>query len=144
MSAMSAVNDRIIELGHRETGLIEIPFMRHCRIERVDAPTGTVQFVVDAAPPLTNTRGYAHGGLLMTMLDLALGHAALAAVEGASSFATIDMQTAFLQPGAGQIVAEGRVLRGGRSIVFCEGDIRDAHGDMLARASGVFKPLFPK
>lgn len=124
--------------------MIEIPFMKHCRIERAAAPDGAVRFVVNAEPPLTNTRGFAHGGLLMTMLDLTLGHAALAAVEGAVSFATIDMQTAFLQPGAGQLTAEGRVLRAGRSLVFCEGDVRDANGGMLARASGVFKPIFPK
>lgn len=124
--------------------MIEIPFMKHCRIERADAPAGMARFLVDVAPQLTNTRGYAHGGLLMTMLDLALGHAALAAVADATSFATIDMQTAFLQPGAGRIIAEGRVLRAGRSIVFCEGDVCGAHGMMLARGSGVFKPIFPK
>ena len=121
-----------------------IPFMQHCQIKRAEGPAGTARFLVDAAEPLTNTRGYAHGGLLMTMLDLALGHAAQAAVEGAISFATIEMQTAFLQPGVGRIVAEGRVLRAGRSIVFCEGDVRDAEGDMLARGSGVFKPIFSK
>lgn len=80
---------------------------------------------------------------MMTMLDLALGHAAQAAVPGAISFATIDMQTAFLQPGSGRITAEGRVLRAGRTLVFSEGDVTDAKGTMLARASGVFKPIFP-
>lgn len=124
--------------------MIEIPFMKHCRIERIGAPEKMARFSVEALPPLTNTRGYAHGGLLMTLLDLALGHAAQSAVEGATSFATIDMQTAFLQPGAGRITAEGRVLRAGRSIAFCEGEVRDESGSMLARGSGVFKPIFPK
>lgn len=128
----------------QERRLVEIPFMKHCGIQRAEAPEGMVRFSVDAAPPLTNTRGYAHGGVMMTMLDLALGHAAQNAVAGAASFATIEMQTAFLQPGGGRITAEGRVLRAGRSIVFCEGDVRDAEGRMLARASGVFKPVFPK
>jgi uncharacterized protein (TIGR00369 family) len=124
--------------------MTDIPFMKHCRIERAEAPAGRARFIVEAASPLTNTRGHAHGGLLMTMLDLALGHAALAAVEGATSFATIGLQTSFLQPGAGRITAEGRVLRAGRSIVFCEGDVRDADGSLLAHATGTFKPIFPK
>lgn len=128
----------------RENTLIEIPFMKHCRIERAQAPDGAARFSVKAVSELTNTRGYAHGGLLMTMLDLALGHAAQGAVEGATSFATIDLQTAFLQPGSGAITAEGRVMRAGRNIVFCEGEVRDEDGKMLARGSGVFKPIFPK
>jgi uncharacterized protein (TIGR00369 family) len=144
MSVAYAGNDRFVGAIGRETDLIEIPFMKHCRIERVEAPEGAARFLVEAMSPLTNTRGYAHGGLLMTMLDLALGHAAQAAVAGATSFATIDMQTAFLRPGAGRITAEGRVLRAGREIVFCEGEVRDAEGAMLARGSGVFKAIIPK
>ncbi|MFN8924766.1 MAG: PaaI family thioesterase, partial [Rhodospirillales bacterium] len=64
--------------------------------------------------------------------------------EGATSFVTIDLNVAFLASGSGRIVAEGRVLRAGRSIVFCEGEARDAEGVLLARASGVFRPFVPR
>lgn len=124
--------------------MADIPFMKHCGIVRRDAPAGTARFSVTVAPHLANSRGVAHGGLLLTMLDIALGHAAADAVEGAVSFITIDLQSAFLSPATGEIIAEGRAVRAGRSIVFCEGDIRDSTGTLLVRASGVFKPVFPK
>lgn len=124
--------------------MTDIPFMNHCSIVRLDAPAGTARFSVAVAPYLTNSHGQAHGGLLMTMLDLALGHAVVSAVEGSVSFTTINLQTAFLAPATGVIVAEGRVLRSGRSIVFCEGDIRGAQRCLLASASGIFKLVFPK
>lgn len=88
-----------------------IPFMVHCRIEELDAPDATARLAVDAVDPLTNRRGEVHGGLLMTMLDIALGKACQKVSEGATSFVTIDPNVAFLAPGSGRIVAEGRVLR---------------------------------
>jgi len=124
--------------------MIPIPFMSHCRIEELEAPEATARLAVDAVDPLTNRRGEAHGGLLMTMLDIALGKACQKVSEGATSFVTIDLNVAFLAPGAGRIVAEGRVLRAGRSIVFCEGEARDCAGVLLARASGVFRPFVPR
>jgi uncharacterized protein (TIGR00369 family) len=120
-----------------------VPFMSHCRIEGEDAPPGTARVRVTVADPLTNTRGQAHGGLLMTMLDLALGRAAQSAVPGAISFATIDMHVSFIAPGSGILVGEGRVVRAGRSLVFTEGDVRDETGALVARASAIFRPILP-
>ena len=121
-----------------------IPFMEHCGIHHADSPPGVIRLTATTTPALTNTRGHAHGGLLMTMLDIALGCAARDAVAEAVSFMTVDLHVVFLAAGEGDLVAEGRVLRAGRSLVFCEGEVRDSAAVMLARASGVFKPLFPR
>jgi acyl-coenzyme A thioesterase PaaI-like protein len=54
---------------------------------------------------------------------------------------TLDMQVAFLSPGrSGVLIGEGRVVRGGRSILFCDAEIRDEAGVLVAKSSGVFKP----
>lgn len=57
---------------------------------------------------------------------------------------TLDMQTAFLAPGRGDLFAEGRVVRAGRSIVFAEAEIRDEAGELVARATGLMKPVDPR
>jgi len=57
---------------------------------------------------------------------------------------TLDMQASFLSPGRGELTAEGRVVRAGRSIVFCEAEVRSAEGELVAKASGLFKPVTPK
>jgi acyl-coenzyme A thioesterase PaaI-like protein len=31
------------------------------------------------------------------------------------------------------------VLRGGRSLVFCEGEVRDASGEVMAKGIGTFR-----
>ncbi len=39
------------------------------------------------------------------------------------------------------LLAEGRVTRAGQSILFCDAEIRDAAGRIVATATGVFKPV---
>lgn len=121
-----------------------VPFLEFCGVKNVPAPAGVARLSIDVRHDVANTRGHAQGGLLMTMLDVALGRAARDSVVGAISFITIDLHTSFLKPGEGHLVAEGRRAGGGKSIVFCEGEIRDAKGDVVAKASGVFKPVLPR
>ena len=120
-----------------------IPFLHYCGVETEDAPKGVSRLSIVMRPEIANTRQQAHGGLLMTMLDVALGRAARDSVEGATGFITIDLQTSFLTPGHGRLVTEGRAVGGGRNIVFCEGEVRNEDGQIVAKATGVFKPILP-
>ena len=122
----------------------KVPFLEFCGVRNEPAPDGLARLSVEVRPEIGNTRGHAHGGLMMTMLDVALGRAARNSVPGAYGFVTIDLHTSFLKPGTGRLVAEGRRTGGGRSIVFCAGEIRDEAGDIVATANGVFKPITPR
>ena len=56
---------------------------------------------------------------------------------------TIDMTVHFMRPGAGVLLAEGRQLMLTRSLAFCEAEIRDPDGQLVAKATGTFKRLRP-
>ncbi len=77
--------------------------------------------------------------MLCTLLDVALGTAARLSVG--RPVVTLDMQTRFLNPGRGVLLAEGRVTRPGRAVIFCEAEIRDADGAPVASATGLLKPV---
>jgi acyl-coenzyme A thioesterase PaaI-like protein len=49
------------------------------------------------------------------------------------------MQTTFISPGRGTLIGEGRILRAGLSILFCEAEVRTEAGELVAKGSGVFK-----
>ncbi|GAB3109995.1 PaaI family thioesterase [Bordetella tumbae] len=89
---------------------------------------------------LTNSRGDIHGGTLMSVLDFTLSAAARGSDPGLG-MATIDMTTSFLSPGNSDLVIEARCLRLGTSIAFCEGEIRNAEGQIVAKASATFKVI---
>jgi uncharacterized protein (TIGR00369 family) len=88
---------------------------------------------------LANSRGDFHGGTLMSVLDFTLSAAARGRYPIPVGMATIDMTTSFLEPARGELLIDCRCIRAGKSIAFCEGEIRNEKGDVVARASGTFK-----
>lgn len=121
---------------------IDIPFARHCKIEPHSSEPGICRLTATINSDLENNLGMAHGGLLLTMLDISLAIAARTLAQG--PVMTVDMQAAFLAPAQGKLISEGRVVRHGRSITFSEGEVRDEKGVIVAKATGVFKAVRPR
>jgi uncharacterized protein (TIGR00369 family) len=114
-----------------------IPFANHCGIEEIGFADGRTQVRLALKPEHANHLGIAHGGIICTLLDVAMGTVARCTLG--RSVITLDMQTSFLSPGRGTLIAEGRILRAGMSILFCEADVMSEAGDIVAKGSGVFK-----
>jgi len=75
-----------------------------------------------------NQRGRAHGGLLMTLADIAVSRAARAQVPAGAVFATADLHISFLEGvSEGQwLEAVPRLDRLGRSLIHASCEIRCA------------------
>jgi len=52
---------------------------------------------------------------------------------------TLDMSINFIGPGAGRLHVRGHATGGGSSVCFCEGEITDDAGKLVAKAIGSFK-----
>jgi uncharacterized protein (TIGR00369 family) len=116
---------------------LDVPFARFCGIKALGVENGRTRLVLPMSPEGTNHFGVFHGGALMTLLDIAMGSAAR--VHAGEWVVAVDMQTAFVAPGRGDVIGEGFVIRAGHSLVFCEAEIRDASGGLIAKGSGVYK-----
>ena len=116
-----------------------IPFAHHCGIEPIEFSDGTARLRMRVRGNLTNNLGVAHGGLICTLLDIAMGTAARCTIG--APVLTLDMHTSFLSPGRGELIGEGRVIRAGRSVIFCEAEVMTLDGNLVARATGIFKPV---
>ena len=69
-------------------------------------------------------RGFAHGGLVATMADLAAGFAAVTLVPDGVGVVTADLKVSYLNPGVGSCLkAIGWVLKAGRRLHFCEAEV---------------------
>jgi acyl-coenzyme A thioesterase PaaI-like protein len=75
----------------------------------------------------------------IALLDAALIQAALARNPAAQSVDVIDLHLGFVQPGGTGLQAEGQVTGGGRSVCFCEAELRDAAGQLVARAMATLR-----
>jgi uncharacterized protein (TIGR00369 family) len=117
---------------------LDIPFLDHLGVVPEFAEAGKVRISIDLKPEHANSFQVAHGGLVMTLLDFAMGAAARSAANHALGAVTIDMTTSFLRPSLGKIVVEGTVLKAGKSINYCEAVALNEAGEITAKASGTF------
>jgi uncharacterized protein (TIGR00369 family) len=84
-----------------------------------------------------NPNGTLHGGVLMALLDTAMGFAVVARVSAEGRFnAAAEMSTRFLAPVRGGLVtAEASVLKIGKRLAIVEGRATDEAGILVAVAS---------
>ncbi len=115
-----------------------VPFADLLGVRIAHREPGLARVEVDARPDLWNSHGAAHGGVVMTLADIALAVAAMTTDPQSRGAVTIELSVTFIQPGTGRLVAEGRCLRCGKSISFSEGEVRDAAGNLVAKALGTF------
>ena len=116
-----------------------VPFAAHLGIQREHAHAGHAVLSLELRPELLNNHAGGHGGVVMTLLDCAMAHAALSRIDYAREVVTVDLQVAFMRPASGRLVATGRVKGGGRSLSFCEAHITDGDGRLAAHAMGTFR-----
>lgn len=107
-----------------------------------EAPSWAYGFL--AGPQHTNVHGIVHGGMLVTLIDNALGLVVWES-SGRRGAVTMQLNTQFIaaaQPGD-FVEARGEVLRQARSVVFIRGTLSIAGRTILA-ADGIWKLLPPK
>ena len=123
------------------TPLERIPFLKLLGLQQQDAPPGESRLRLPAVrEDLTNMLAAAHGGVLMTLLDVAMARAATSLPDASSpTIVTVEMSSRFLRPGRGPLLAEGRVIGSGKSLCTCQAEVRDAQGELVASAMGTFK-----
>ena len=124
---------------------VHIPFIVDLGCELQRFADGEAEITLDIEDRHTNSFHVAHGGLLMTLMDVAMAHAArsrnLDQPDGGPGLVTIEMKTSFLRPGQGRICVVGQVLHATASLAFTEARVLDIHDRLCAHATGTFKFL---
>jgi uncharacterized protein (TIGR00369 family) len=118
---------------------LEIPFLELLGARLEEWEKGRAVVALDLRRELENSWRFAHGGVVMTLLDVALAGAALSPEGERGGLVTVQLTVSFLRSAAGSLRAEGRLVRGGRSLAFCEGEVRDASGEIVAKAMASYR-----
>lgn len=113
----------------------KIPFIVHLKISTDELGQGTARLSLPIEPQLTNSLGTAHGGVIMSLLDVALCTAARTLHPDSIGVVTIDLSTSFIGgANASRLLAEARVLKDGRSMSFVEAEAKNPDGSLVAKA----------
>jgi uncharacterized protein (TIGR00369 family) len=133
----------------------EIPFVHALGLTLHHFAENGAELRLALEPWHLNSWQVGHGGVLMTMLDVAMAHAARAAngepaelrangepaelrADG-PGVATVEMKTSFVRPATGTLRAIGGVLHRSATLAFCEARVLDGEGRLCAHATGTFK-----
>jgi uncharacterized protein (TIGR00369 family) len=113
----------------------KIPFVTHLRIQTEELGEGSARLSLPIEPHLANSLGTAHGGVIMSLLDVALCTAARTLHPDSMGVITIDLSASFIGGASGaRLFADARVLKDGRSMSFVEAEAKNGDGSLVAKA----------
>lgn len=115
-----------------------IPFVHAQGIELIASADGRSELRLAVRPDQENHLHLAHGGVIMTLLDVAMAQAARSS-NGGASVITIEMKTTFFQPSLGVLTARGTLLHRTGRMAFAEATVFDTEGRRCAQATGTFR-----
>ena len=130
---MTAFEPRVPEFAER----VRESFARQRFMETMGASLARVEpGAVDIELPfdasLTQQHGFLHAGVVVAALDSACGYAALTLMPDDAEVLTVELKVNLLAPARGDnLVAEGEVIRAGRTLTVCRADVfgLDADGE---------------
>jgi uncharacterized protein (TIGR00369 family) len=117
---------------------VEIPFVEHLGFELLKMEGGESILQFEPRHEHMNSFLVAHGGAIMTLLDVTMATAARS-LDLETGVVTIEMKTIFMQPCQGLLTGKGRLMHRTKSMAFTEGTVYDAAGRACAHATGTFK-----
>ena len=113
----------------------KIPFVVHLGLTTEALGEGTARLSMPLPKHFTNSLGTAHGGVIMSLLDVALCTAARTLHPESVGVVTIDMSTSFIGGGSGaKLIAEARVMKDARTMSFVEAEAKNEDGSIVAKA----------
>lgn len=124
-------------------------FWRFLGVTVDDARPGWVRLRLSIRDGLRNAPGApVHGGVLSALVDMAVGGALATLQEAAAGGVdqtTLDLNVSFVAAARGDaLVAEGRILKRGRTIAFGETTVTDATGQVVAVGRATYMILGPR
>ena len=113
------------------------PFVQYLHMDILNIGSGEVRLALQVVHEHTNVYKIAHGGVLMSMGDTAMGAACLSCRK---RVVTLDFHMNFIRavPTGQQVIARGRVVHNGSRTMVCECDLLDEAGQVFAKSGGTF------
>jgi uncharacterized protein (TIGR00369 family) len=107
---------------------------------------GEVVFTLAPHPSHYNPLGVVHGGMLCTVLDTVAACAGHSTLEAGWGYTSIDLNVSYLRGvtlDSGVITFTGRVVKGGRRVIFTSAEGVDAAGNLVATATSSLLLIAP-
>jgi uncharacterized protein (TIGR00369 family) len=120
---------------------LNVPFLKLLGVRCISAEMGKGEILLALKPEHTNTWDVAHGGVLLTLMDVAMAVAARSGDPGDRSVVTIEMKNNFMQAANGILRVKADTVRRTATMAFCEAKLYNDQGEICCMATGTFQFL---
>jgi uncharacterized protein (TIGR00369 family) len=121
-------------------------FMNTLGAEIIALEKGMMKIACTKNDRLTQQHGFFHAGVITSIADVACGYAALTTMPEGYEVLSVEFKTNLMRAAtADKIIATGKVIKSGKTLVFCEAKVTDETEEtVFATFQGTMFCLQPK
>ena len=124
----------------KELGVeLDVPFLKLLGVRCLRAELGEGEVVLSLKPEHNNSWEVAHGGVLLTLMDVGMAVAARASDETGRGVVTIELKANFMQAAQGIVRVAAKTVHATPTMVFVEAKLYDERDRVCCMSSGTFK-----
>jgi uncharacterized protein (TIGR00369 family) len=113
-----------------------VPYWHTLGFELKEVTPGRAVFECSVQDRLMQKRGIVHGGVLASIVDSACAVAAISNLWPKANATTINLRVSYLKPlTQGVFRAEGKCIKAGKTICFCEAQVFNDRNEIVCTAS---------
>ena len=106
-------------------------FMLHLGAELGEIAPGHCTLHLKARNELTQQNGFLHGGVVVSLADVAGGYAAFSLSEAGADILTVEIKINYLAPASGEaLIARGEVIKSGRTLTIVRSEVFAVEGSV--------------
>ena len=129
------VETQLANLGEE----LNVPFLKLLGVRLITAEMGKGEILLALKPEHTNTWDVAHGGVLLTLMDVAMAVAARSSDPSDRSVVTVEMKNNFMQAANGILRVKADTVRRTATMASCEAKLYNAQGEICCMSTGTFQ-----
>jgi uncharacterized protein (TIGR00369 family) len=116
-----------------------MPFYRHLGINLAGIGWGRAEIHLKVGRRLTQSAGFAHGGVAAALIDSAVGLALCTMLDPQEHITTVELHVNYIAPAQlGVLKSRGKIIHKGRRIAVGDAEVRDERGKLVSKGSATY------
>jgi uncharacterized protein (TIGR00369 family) len=116
-----------------------MPFYRHLGINLIRVGRGSAVIQLKVERRLTQSAGFAHGGVAAALIDSAIGLALCTMLDPEEHITTVELHVNYIAPAQiGVLKSRGKIIHKGKRIAVGDAEVRDEGGKLVSKGSATY------
>jgi uncharacterized protein (TIGR00369 family) len=116
-----------------------IPFYKRLGITLAKTSWGSVEIQLNVTRGLTQSAGFAHGGVAAALIDSAVGLSLCTMLDPQELITTVELHVNYIAPAElGVLKGRGKIIHKGKRVAVGDAEVRDGNGRLVSKGSATY------